>query len=83
MSGMFLVRKVDVAGTLLPIAIAESAVPLPLFDPMQVESIGSTDNWAGLSPVAPIQARFVLRKEESEFKGEAHFSVGMGNCALG
>jgi hypothetical protein len=43
---------------------------------MQVDTIIIQDDWSGMSPLAPIQQRYTLRRDGDRFKGQATFSLG-------
>lgn len=54
-----------------------SDAPKTLFPPVsEVESITISDEWRGLSPIAPLSANFYLNRSGDYFTGTADFSVG-------
>lgn len=67
--------RLDSGGQPMPIPIAASYLPSPLFDVKKIRQVEVHEYWTGLSPIAPIEARYRLGRNEGSFTGDVEFSV--------
>ena len=57
--------------------IPAQSVPPPRFASLsRADSLTIESSWMGLSPVAPLEARYTLRRDGENFTGQAHFLAG-------
>jgi hypothetical protein len=76
-----ILQRVDKDGNLLDYQPA-SAIDVPPIDPSAILTITISDQWTGLSPLAPIEAQFRLEPMTDHFSGMAEFSVAGYTNAL-
>jgi hypothetical protein len=76
-----ILQRVDDDGNLLAYEPA-SAVEIPPIDSSDVLRITISDDWTGLSPLAPIEAYFRLEPSMGGFSGKAELSVSAYTSAI-